>query len=342
MKNRKEGIKPLFIILGDGSDWINAMFYSVQEDDDVEIVNSAIPCKNMSLITEMICKIHFSRRLNSKYIIPKKNIWYNVFPFVKRNDEEKIYIIHSRNVLAFDDDFLSHIRRNEPNSKLVFWLTASVKNNWTSQKECADNLAFAKKKYDLVTTYIPSESQKYSLCYIDAPHCKIPVFEKKIPSSDVYFIGKAKLDKSNRYKKIINLFESLHAEGLRLDFNIVDVPKEMRVFDNSIKYNTEITYEENIEHIMASKCILEIGENDNSGVSLRFKESCLYGKLLITNISSSIRHPLYNANNMMVIDDLYNSQEIAKFIRNKKFNIGGDIECISPRTFFFELKKQLK
>ena len=75
--------------------------------------------------------------------------------------------------------------------------------------------------------------------------------ENTVPSSDVYFLGKAK----DRYDKIIAVYKKCREAGLRCDFHIVGVEPEKQQYKGEIEYNRPMSYYENLHHIYACKCM---------------------------------------------------------------------------------------
>lgn len=105
---------------------------------------------------------------------------------------------------------------------------------------------------------------------------------------DFYFIGYEK----SRRAKIAELREKL--KGFRTYFKVVH------------KASESLTYSQNIENIKKAKCIIEIVQEGQKGMTLRPLEAMAFGKKLLSNNKSLKDSDFYNKNNIFIfgVDDI--------------------------------------
>ena len=144
---------------------------------------------------------------------------------------------------------------------------------WQDVSEC----------YDLCLTINRSDAEKIGIMFCDYWPCVLP--PKKFQpenASDVFFIGLAK----DRLPKIIATYEKLSEAGLKCNFHVTGVPKNEQKYSDSIHYlekgNWIMSYDEVLQNVMNTKCVLEILPFSQNYSSLRVCEALWYHKKLLT------------------------------------------------------------
>jgi len=102
---------------------------------------------------------------------------------------------------------------------------------------------------------------------------------------DFYFIGYLK----DRENEIYQLMDQLKDLGYRIEFKVIKDKIE------------ELSYLENIENIFKSKCIVDINQKGQSGITIRPLEAIFFNKKLITNNTNIIKEDIYHPNNVFII-----------------------------------------
>lgn len=101
--------------------------------------------------------------------------------------------------------------------------------------------------------------------------------------SDFYFLG-AEKGRTHILREISNMLS-----GYNLDFKIAK---------NLSEY---ITYDENINNLMHTRCIVDIVQSNQSDLTLRPLEAMAFRKKLLTNNQNILNADFYNRNNIFVI-----------------------------------------
>ena len=102
---------------------------------------------------------------------------------------------------------------------------------------------------------------------------------------DVVFLGRNK-DRNYDIKEIQN---ELVKNGLKAWIKIINNEKDY------MRYDTYLSY------VNSSKCILDITQNGQAGLSLRFMESLFFEKKIITNNKYILDYDFYDKNNIYIL-----------------------------------------
>ena len=76
-----------------------------------------------------------------------------------------------------------------------------------------------------------------------------------------------------------------------------------------------ISYQEYLSLVANSKCLLDVSQDGQYGLSLRPIEAALYGKKIITTNAAVKKTALYNANNVLLLNDATTTDAIARFLK---------------------------
>lgn len=154
--------------------------------------------------------------------------------------------------------------------------------------ECLD-YPFEKWSFD------EQDCSQYNLSYNSTFYFKQILSEMqpsvKLDCCSVYFIG---LDKGRR--KLIN--------EIQATLKLIDIHTLFMVFDDNIK--ERVSFEENLKNISASNAILDLSQQNQSGLTVRVMESIFFDKKLITNNRLIEGQAFYHADNIFIIgkDDM--------------------------------------
>lgn len=178
--------------------------------------------------------------------------------------------------------FKSIARLININVKKNLWIWNPIKNN----KEYYE--VFLKKIKKLgfsAATFDPSDAETFNINFY--PQFYRMVVDKKNDSQilyDFYFIGASK----GRDKIINSLNETLS-------------PKYKTYLKLVNKKSDSITYSENINNVIHSRCLVDIVQEGQSGLTLRPLEALAYNKKLISNNKNLIICDFYHKENIFII-----------------------------------------
>lgn len=230
--------------------------------------------------------------------------------------EWKTEIKEYETVILFDYGYLNfipqYIKNKNKNIKIIlwFWNPINIKNK-----------DFLYNKYiDEFWTFDEKDSHKYNLKCNSQFYSKKFVLNKNDITYDVTFLGRAK----DRKNELMKLKETLEKMDITTNFCIIEKDKDL------------IGYDEYLENISKSKCVLDYNQEGQVGLTRRPMETLFFRKKLITNNKDIINYDFYRPNNIFVlgIDDI---DKIREFIDSPYEEV--DEEIINYYDFESWLKR---
>lgn len=156
------------------------------------------------------------------------------------------------------------------------------------------------RNIDKYWSFDSDDIMKYGLNY-NSPMYTNKILEvflnTKQPTSDVVFVGKAK----NREKIINEIQEICRKYKMKIDFHVIKSEKDY------------INYMDYMKLVMNAKCILDITNENQKGLTLRFMEAIFMSKKIITNNKEIRKYSFYNSDNIFVLG-IDNIADLNKFI----------------------------
>lgn len=246
-----------------------------------------------SPIITFLYRVHMSPITNKFIELPMKSIWNRwVFREKFDNDNPICFIFFAGRNKEINNGVIYYLRSKYKNCKMVLFYQDLVKKSALPQIEKIRN------QFDLILSFDQLDVKKYNLLYYPLVYSKTDIQKSDIPKSDIYFVGKAK----DRLEDIREVYSRLKDSGLKCDFHITEVsPEDVR--EDGIVYNMPVSYEENLQRIKASKCMLEIMQKGGHGYTLRYCEAIMYDKKIITNNSEIKKAPFYSEQRIQVFEN---------------------------------------
>lgn len=192
----------------------------------------------------------------------------------------------------------------------------------------------AKEEFDLVFSYDEMDAETFGLYFCQEPFSmyKIEPLEEKY---DLSYIGSAK----NRLEKILKLYEKAKEHGLKCDFYIYGVPKAEQRYYDEIHYNSFLTFEELLKHVVQSRCLLEVLEKDMYSPTTRFAEAVLYKKKLLSDSPKFRQNLKYS--NVTYFQDI-DSIDWRTLIKKEEFILGDSCEIFAIEHMKETIKERIQ
>lgn len=201
-------------------------------------------------------------------------------------------------IIIFDygwsKEITSFIKKYNPKCKVHLFFFNTISNSY-------HQMILKDKNIDKLWSFDQKDVEKYGLNFNTPMYAKeyvdcFPIIE--FPENDIIFVGKAK----ERISLIENIEEKCKEKQLKTDFTIVKSEKDY------------VAYEDYVRRIMNAKCILDITNEGQTGLTLRFMEALFTNKKIITNNQYIKAYAFYDPANIFVIknDDI---EGIDKFLR---------------------------
>lgn len=223
------------------------------------------------------------RTLYFKFNLPFKSIWYEQWKYELDKYETIILFDY-----IFEKDIVRYIEKNASDKRLIFYY-------WNKINDSDIKIRDITKKFEYWSFDI-EDCEKYDMKY--NPQFYIP---SDIKNSDiVYDVSFIGLDKG-RVSEIIKLKDIFEKNNMNTKLVVKkDRGDKNKKFDYMYTQNF-IEYNEVINLISKSRCLLDIVKQGQVGLTIRVLEALYYSKKLITNNKDIIKYDLYNPNNIFII-----------------------------------------
>lgn len=246
--------------------------------------------------------IRFIRRLWAIFNIPYYNLWFN-FKRREINRYELIIIYECK----YPEKIIKYIRNKNKNARIIYWLWNTIDKieNYRlySPKRQIINLINKKELYNCeIWSFDKKDCLKYNLLYNNQVAYKINIPQQKI-KYDFFFAGKDK----NR----LSIIKELKTTLKKYKFKILILPDRQQTYsEKEQKYIllNMLPYKKIIEYLNQSKCIIDIVQEGQKGITWRPLEAMFYKKKLLTNYTDIYKYDFYNKNNIFILgkDDFTN------------------------------------
>ena len=190
----------------------------------------------------------------------------------------------------YNEQISRKIKKKNPNCKIIVYFWNCINN--TNKHILKDT------NIDEFWTFDKNDAIKYHIEYNPQFYTRmVNLNNKKNIINDVVFLGRTKGRKEN----ILNIANLLEKQKLKTNFRIIENEKDFIKYDNYL------------EMISESRCILDYNQNGQSGLTLRPMEALFLEKKLITNNEDIKNYNFYNPNNIFILGE-DNIEKIKDFI----------------------------
>ncbi|MBE6738529.1 MAG: hypothetical protein E7566_07775 [Ruminococcaceae bacterium] len=262
------------------------MYKDLLRFDNVRMCKGALPM-NESLLHKLH-KFHWSARVNEKIKLPFKKTWFKRMTNGRfNNNKPTCFILFGGQYAIRDPRLLDYIKSLNPNNKIVLHYRDIIRSE-------GKHLEMLKEKTDLIYTYDKGEAEKYDLYYFESfVYSRMAeTTEPEMFEYDLFFVGYAK----DRLPLIHSVYQKAVSNGLKCKFIIVKANEIDRISGEGLEYlDNVIPYQQVIDIVQKSRCILEITQENAEGATMRTAEAILYKRKLISNCKRASSRPHYNS-----------------------------------------------
>lgn len=313
MKQKKQ-----FIILwGNGKEYQDYMCLDLERYKNVFVINRFEVQSWQEKQNELI----------RKYRNEKIGSWI----FRKRCAEELKLKRKRINYVIFSEDYVQRVDWNVLEEiqrqyliKTVLYVNDPIERRMNLYR---DRLSWYKKKLDLIITTDRKDSEKYNIAFFPLFYSNNSLNKFREVKYDIFFVGRDK----GRKKLVKGIKSEAEKNGLTTYFRLREG------ISGTTGRGSWISYEDILDSIDQSNCLLEILQENQSGISLRTMEAVIFNKKLLTNNKDIIHYSFYDKRFIQVFSEIKDID--INFIKeriNVSYNYHGEY---SPKQF---LKKVIK
>lgn len=149
-----------------------------------------------------------------------------------------------------------------------------------------------------VWSYNEEDCAEFGMNYYSQFHIipDVDINKEIVPKYDLFFVGKDK-GRLSRLKELSDIASNM---GINCLFKVIPDSASYQPEDNKF-LSPPIPYEEVLELIKQSKCVVDIVSEQNRGMTFRSLEASIFKKKLITNYDGIVSLDFYHPNNIFII-----------------------------------------
>ena len=271
---------------------------SISDDDSIRvIIHKQVEKKFRNSILKLLASKlpRLIKYYPSSYI--------NTLKSIPKEDDVLIFSIENAKELKI---ISSHLKSKK--ISIFFWNPVSSFSG--NKKKKLEQI----KKLGKVFTFDPEDARIHQLELVNQVYRNINEVKNdkyQENSWDIYFVGQDK-GRIDVIKNLHDLFKNLE---FKTKFIIVG-SKTKNTHKENLKFSEKsINYIENLRYIMHSKCLLEVTQKNQAGLTIRALEAAFLGKKLITNNTSILHTNLYHPTRIFILDK-DNINDIKYFIES--------------------------
>lgn len=283
------------IVVTAGFEWAKYSWLEAINNNDIHFILNIFP----PLIKRIWWKLPIHNKFFVKMLIPyvKKQLGLKKVP-------TKL-IIYDRTPLTSSPELIQALKKENKDLKVYYLYSDIVKLSGSVQLDILNSL---KETYDDVFTFDPKDAIKHQFKYFGLVYSPSITMKKDVPIIyDLFYVGQAK----DRYETLLEIYNKAKNENLKCKFFITGVPIEKQINSEDIIYNTTISYEEVLNYISQSRCIVDAIQRNSTGLTIKTCESVVFDRKLITTNEQVSKENFYNKSNIMLY---HNNNSISEFL----------------------------
>ena len=296
-----------YILISTDADWRKFSWQKLIKEGKVSYY-SDLPYKGPKILKNTI-RLFYSWKLNRKFRVPFRSILYKgILKGLNLNSRDKVkIIIYDRARASYDFSFIKYLRKKIPDIKIGYLFSDIIEKSGAQYFHIVDSL---NKYYDKVFSFDKFDAAKhgfeYSYLVYDynfSNDCTTDIV------NDVFLVAQAK----NRLEQILDIYDICSLLELRIDFAINKIPEnQLELVENrKIQINEIIPYDEVVNRLLKSKCIIDIMQKGSVGITLNIVEAVVFNKKAISNNPELVNESFYDPSRILILN---NKADIKSFL----------------------------
>lgn len=288
-----------YILISTKLDWRDISWERPRESGEVSYFRT-LPYEG-NVILKGLVRFFYSWKINVKGIrVPFRALCYKGILrglHINKEDEVKI-IFYDRSRASYDFQLLEYFREHIPEVKIGYLFSDIAAKSGANAFGIVEQL---NKNYDKVFSFDLKDSQRYNFDY------SYLVYDRNIKGidtscrCDVFLVARAK----DRLDDLLSVFDLCVQNGLKTDFAINGISKKQlyMIGNRDIQTNEDIPYEEVVERLNHSKCIVDIMQKGSVGITLNIVEAVVFNIKAISNNTELVNEPFYDPSRILILSE---------------------------------------
>lgn len=155
--------------------------------------------------------------------------------------------------------------------------------------------------FDRLLTIDPDDAQEYDMLLCNTPYSEKKYQQKNYEiDNQIYYCG----TDSGRMFLLYRVWQEAKNRGITVKYNLSFADSFIDFFENdhNISFTRFLPYEEVVENVLKSTCILDITQAGQSALTMRPYEAVVYNKKLLTNNKNILNFKYYNSKYMQYFE----------------------------------------
>lgn len=263
--------------------------------DDPRVILRSTKKKDLSLLHRVSFAI--KRHVGKK---PEKQDYYCYSDIFKLIPKVSHLIIIDGALNVIDISILEKCKKLNPDLRVILYLINSMEAHSPIMKNVRPKIKMF--DWDSIFTFDKMDAQKYGYKYLGFCYYSSHITEKQKTINDAYFVGGLK---GEREETIYNTYSYLQSKGVHCIFDLMPFgDMKPAPLPGANFYRGWKPYEEILNKVQESNCIVEICQQGQNGATLRYFEAVTMNKKLLTNNANIKNFPFYNPNWMKIFSSV--------------------------------------
>lgn len=298
--------KKRYIVIGNGQGWCPYGWKSMEGRDDFQFFNEIIPIKAPRFVKKL-CLKHFSFYRPYLSALPLRRVWYRKLYealHIEQNTDN-IIIFYDWGPLAKDLNFVRYIKKRCNKTTLVYMFSNVIKISGAVYKYGTFN--DLPNVFDKIYAFDKEDAKKYHFDFSPLMYTRSPYYQDQKKIYDVFYVGNAK----DRLDELHQIYQKCIDSNLSCLFYINNVPASLQKYQD-IHYNELLSYEEVLNYIAQSKCMVDAIQGGSTAMTIKVCESVIYDIKLITTNTYVQQEPYYNESRFLLFNE--NNSNLKQFV----------------------------
>lgn len=245
---------------------------------------------HISKLAQKIITLHSLPVSKTIIELPFTGLWDSkLFDTSRLSQDDTVYFLfYEGTAFSYSRNYLKHLRKKYKHCRLIHLFRnpmsgvhIPILKKWQTVRDY----------YDLSVTLVMADAERLGIAFCDYWPCLLPDKDfQPENASDVFFVAQAK----DRLPVTLDVYERLADAGLKCSFYVAGIPESGQKYADVIHYNHWISYDEVLQHVRNTKCVLEILPFGQHYSSLRVCEALWYRKKLLTTNMEAPREWFYH------------------------------------------------
>ena len=285
MNNRK------IVVLGCQNDWCAASL-------DKPIKENIIKYFDKIVVDNLFFKLLFSSKINHIFKVPLKFVYYKKIDEIINISGNEIILVYDQFNLNCDINLYRYLKKAHPNITLVYLFTNIIEHSKARYYKYDTKL---RDFFDFVFCFDREDAKKYEYDYHGLLFDRLDAkYETIALDCDLFFVGQAK----DRVDRIVNIYDMALRESLSCYFYCTNYNDKSNFYSSkNIFYDKYLKYETVICKIKSSKAVVDIMQQNSTGITLNICDAIFFNKKIITDNLNVKFEPWYNPNRIYLIGE---------------------------------------